>query len=404
MVQKNYISNTGLVTQSLDDILNDPESGLIVLFKNIYGQDINLEQNSPDGQWLNILAQEKKDILDLFTQYYNNLDVDRVVGIPQQILYKLNGLTIKAFTYSYVYVNVTTTKALNLDAISNADLENEDAVGYTVADTNGNRWILTSGTADNYVSLSAGTTQLNFRAAQLGNVQALPNTITIMETVVAGISGVNNPANNYITGAVGESDSEFRLRRNRSMSVPSQGFDDSIQSQLLNLTNVTQAKVYQNRTNSTVDGIPAHTVWVVVEGGSDEEIGKVIYNNMPPGIPMKGGQSASIVKPSGNTEVVYYDRPTAVDLYINVTIKLLSGAIDEDYLKAQLEALDFEIGQSVEAANISTEIKDIIGNTGTPYDVEVSSDGITYSEIVTPSGLDEFFTIDDANINITVVV
>lgn len=402
MVQKNYIGNNGLVTQTLDEIIDDLETS----FKDTYGQDINVSQNSPDGQLVNIMAQEKKDSLDLLTQYYNNLDVDRVVGIPQQILYKLNGLTIKAFTYSYVLVNITTTKALNLDAISTADEGNEDAVGYTVSDTNGNRWILISGDANNYKSLSAGTTLCTFRAAQLGNVQALPNTITVMETIVAGVSGVNNPANNFILGGVGESDSEFRLRRNQSMSVPSQGFADSIQSQLLNLTNVTQAKVYQNRTGSAVNGIPAHTIWVVVEGGDKDDIGRVIYNNLPPGIPMKGSETVDVARPNGETETIQYDQPTAIDLYIKAKIKRLGAAIDEDYLKSQLEALRFNIGETVEAANISTEIKNAIGDSGTPYDVEISATGEvdSYSELATPEGLDEFFTIDDANIDITVVI
>lgn len=393
MAQNNYIGNNGLVVQSLEEILAD----LTEQFQSIYGYDINLEQNSPDGQWLNILAQEKKDILDLFTQYYNNLDVDRVVGIPQQILYKLNGLTIKAFTYSYVYVNVTTTAPVNLQGLDD-NIENADGTGYTVTDTNGNRWILVESQ-----SLAAGTHLLNFRSAELGGVTALPNTITVMETIIAGVSGVNNPANNYITGNVGESDSEFRLRRNQSMSVPSQGFADSIQSQLLNLDNVTEAKVFQNRTSSPVNGIPAHTVWVVVEGGNSQDIGQVIYANMPPGIPMKGNETVNITRPNGEIEVVQYDLPTASDLYISATIKLLGGAIDEDYLKEQLAQLTFEIGESVESANITTEIKDIIGGNGTPYDVELSTDGITYSEVVTPANLDEYFTINTANITITVV-
>ena len=393
MAQNNYIGNNGLVVQSLEEILAD----LTEQFQNIYGYDINLEQNSPDGQWINILAQEKKDILDLFTQYYNNLDVDRVVGIPQQILYKLNGLTIKAFTYSYVYVNVTTTAPVNLQGLDE-NIENADGTGYTVTDTNGNRWILAESQ-----SLNAGTHLLNFRSAELGGVTALPNTITVMETIIAGVSGVNNPANNYITGNVGENESEFRLRRNQSMSVPSQGFADSIQSQLLSLNNVTEAKVYQNRTSSTVSGIPAHTVWVIVEGGNSQDIAQTIYANIPPGIPMKGDETVNITRPNGEIEVIQYDIPDASDLYVKATIKLLGGAIDEDYLKSQLSTLTFEIGETVEAANISTEIKNIIGGNGTPYDVELSIDGITYDEVVTPANLDEYFTINTNNITITVV-
>lgn len=400
MPQSNYIGVNGLVTQSLEEIRTD----LITKFQNIYGTDINLDQNSPDGQWLNILAQEKKDALDLFTQYYNNLDVDRVVGIPQQILYKLNGLTINAYTYSYVYIEVTTTQALNLNGISNDNLENADATGYTVTDSNGNRWILTTGTTSSTVSLSAGTTTLNFRAADLGGVTALPNTITIMETIIAGVSGVNNPANNYITGATGESDAQYRIRRNRSVAVASQGFADSLEAQLLNLENVTQAAVYQNRTATpTSDGIPANGVWVICEGGNSDAIGRTIYNNIPPGIPMKGSQTVRVSRPNGLIETVNYDLGAAVDLYVNISIKVLTGAIDDEYLKNELSKITWNIGENAESVNIATATKDIIGGIGTPFDVEVSTDGVTYSEIVTPSALNEYFTLSTDNINITVV-
>ena len=380
----NYIGINGLVTESLEEIYNN----LKTQFQQIYGTDINLDQNSPDGQWLNILAQEKKDILDLFTQYYNNLDVDRVVGIPQQILYKLNGLTINAYTYSYVYMDITTTQALNLNGISDDEIENADATGYTVSDTNGNRWILTTQTASNTISLNAGLNQnLRFRAAELGSVTALPNTITIMETIIAGITSVNNPANNYRTGATGESDAEFRIRRNRSVTVASQGFADSIEAQLLNLAEVTQAKVYQNRTDTTdANNIPAHTAWVICEGGSESDIGKIIYNNIPPGIPMKGNKTVTITRPNGLTDTVNFDRGADEPLYVKMNIKLLGAQIDDDWVKQELSKLTWNIGASAEAANITTATKDIIGEVGTPYDVEVS-DGGSATTSVTGSGI-----------------
>lgn len=393
MAEQNYIGVNGIVTQSLEEIRED----LISKLRNIYGQNINIEQNSPDGQFINILAQAKKDILDLCVQYYNNLDTDRVVGIPQQILYKLNGLIIKAYTYSYVYVNVTTTGPVNLQGLDE-DIENADGVGYTVVDTNGNRWILAESQ-----SLAAGTHLLNFRAAELGSITALPNTINIMETILAGVSGVNNPANNYITGATGESDSEFRTRRNQSVTMPSQGFDDSIEAQLLTLNNVTQAKAYQNRGNTTQNGIPPHTVWVVVEGGSSDDIGNVIYHNLPPGIPMKGETSVEVLRPNGSYETIYYDTPTAVPIYIRMDIQVMSGAIDQDYIKQQLSLITFNIGESAESVNIAAAVKDIITTNGSPYNVDLSLDNSSWSDIITPSGLDEYFTIIADNITITVV-
>lgn len=391
---QNYIGINGLVTQSLEEIRAD----LISKFQNIYGNNINIEQNSPDGQFINLLAQEKKDTLDLFTQFYNNLDPDRVIGIPQQILYKLNGLTINAYTYSYVYVNVTTTQPVNLQGLDE-NIESADATGYTVRDTNGNRWILATST-----NLEVGEFLLSFRAAELGSVTALPNTINIMETVLLGVSGVNNPANNYITGNQGETSAQFRQRRNQAMAVAAQGFDDAIESQMLNLENVTQCKVYDNRIDEIENEIPPHTVWVIVEGGTPEEIGRIIYNNLPPGIPMKGTQSVSISKTNGQIQVINYDLPTAVPLYVRATIKNFANTnIDINYIKQQLALLDFKIGALVESLVIQNEIKNVIGETGSPYNCEISLNGSTWVDYLTPVGLDEYFSISTNNITLTVV-
>lgn len=381
---QNFIGINGLVTQSLDEILNDSDNGLIPRFMSIYNLS-NIEQNSPDGQWLNILAQEKKDILDLVTTYYNNLDPDRVVGIPQQILYKLNGLTINAYTYSYVYMTVNVSENVTLQGLDD-NIDNTDGVGYTVSDGNGNRWILAE-THD----LTPGSFTLNFRAAELGAVTALPNTITIMETVLKGVTSVNNPAANYITGNDGETDAQFRQRRNRAMSVPSQGFTDSIESQMLNLNGVSQCKVYDNKTNTITNNIPAHGVWVIVEGGASEEIGQIIYNNLPPGIPMKGTQTVDILKPNGETVTLQYDYPQPVTLYIKATIQAFDGSLDPDYIKTQLvSALDYNIQERADGALITTNLKNIIGDMGTVYNVEVSLDNTTWAEYIKPTGLNEF--------------
>lgn len=391
---QNYIGISGLVTQSLEEIRQD----LITKFKGVYGQDINIEQNSPDGQWINILAQEKKDILDLFTQFYNNLDPDRVIGIPQQILYKLNCLIIKAYTYSYTYVNVTVNESTSLQGLD-ANIESADGTGYTVRDINGNRWILAAS-----AELEAGVHSLNFRAADLGSITAFPNTINVMETVVRGVSSVNNPAGNYITGSTGETSAQFRLRRNQAMAVPSQGFDESTESQILNLTNVTQCKVYDNRTDSVVNGIPAHGIWVIVQGGQPEDIGRVIYNNLPPGIPMKGEQSVWVQKTNGDVVEVLYDVPAAVNLYVRATIKNFTTTnLYENYIKEQLALTEYQIHERAESSTLLGTIKETIGDAGTPYNVEISADNSNWVEYATPEGLDEFFVITTANITLTIV-
>lgn len=391
----NYIGIDGLVTQSLEEIRAD----FTEKFRGIYGTDINIEQNSSDGQFINLMAQEKKDTLDLITQFYNNLDADAVIGIAQDVLYKLNGIVRKNFTYSYCLIYVTTTDAVTLQGLDN-DIDNPDGVGYTVTDGNGNRWIL----AATQEFETSGKYLLNFRAAELGAVTAAANTINIMETVLRNVASVNNPANNYITGGVGESDSEYRTRRNRSMSMPTQGFDESTESQMLEMTDVIDCKVYDNRSNEEKNGIPAHGVWVIVEGGTPSEIARIIYNNIPPGIPMKGEQSVLVTKLNGDVEEIHYEVPTPVNLYVKATIRNFSTTdIDVDYIKSELSKNTYNIGEQVESVNLQTQIKNLIGANGTPYDVLISGDNVNWVEYVTPDRLDGYFAITSDTITLNII-
>lgn len=237
-----------------------------------------------------------------------------------------------------------------------------------------------------------------------GGIQCLPNTVTLPETIVSGVVSVTNPAANYITGDTGESDAEYRQRRNKTVALPSQGFDESIEAQLLNLDTVTQVKVYDNRKSVEVNGIPAHTIWVIVEGGQNSEIGNIIYANIPPGIPMKGSIEVLVSKSNGELTPVYFDRGTAQTLYVKVTIKNLeTTALDETDIKNKMsENLTYNIGENADTATITCVLRDILNNTGIPYDVEVSTDNSNWQEIVTPTGLDNYFALAAENITLTV--
>ena len=64
----NYIDANGLTTQDLESI----RTGLISKFKSIYGDDINLEQNSPDGQWILLVGS---GAINTGESFYYNTDI-----------------------------------------------------------------------------------------------------------------------------------------------------------------------------------------------------------------------------------------------------------------------------------------------------------------------------------------
>lgn len=392
----NVIDANGIHIDDLETTLDD----LTTQFKDIYGQNVNVDQNSPDGQLLNIIAQAKQDLLEFAVSIYNGMDVDTVIGNQQDILYKLNGIIRKASEYSYVEVAVTTNAACNLNGLD-SNVLSPTAVGYTVADTNGNSWYLVDS-----VSLEANTTTiLNFRAANTGALECLPNTVTVMSTVVAGVASVTNPSIQYLTGASEESYADFRTRRNRAMSIASTGFEDGLRAQLENLSTVTAAYVYQNRSDVTdANGVPPHSIWCIVEGGTDDEVGQIIYANLTDGCGMKGETIVNVIKSNGSIEEIRYDRPIFQPLYIRANLQNLTAAdLDLDDIKTQMvKELSFEIYGAADGSNITTTMKNIVLNNAVPYDVQVSNDNINWYEYLLPTTVQNKFALDTNYITLTV--
>lgn len=391
----NQITKDGIETDDLQTILAE----LTEDFKNIYGQDINLEQSTSDGQLINILAQAKRDTLDLAVQSYNLFNPETVIGRAQDNLYKLIGLYRKASKFSFVQVNVTITAPANLQGLDD-DVENPDGVGYTLSDTNGNNFILVNSTN----LTSAGTYLLDFRAQNIGAIQVLPNTIKNMVSVIRGVSYVNNPSVQYQTGSDEETDAEFRIRFNKSRSLSGKGFNDSLLAALLNINLVTDAQVYSNRTNATdSDGTPAHSVWVIVEGGTDEEVAEAIYSNVSDGSGMRGAQLVALRKSNGLFETIYFDRAQSEPLYVKATLKnLTTRELDLDAIKqALIQGLNFKIYGSVDTAEITCILRDYSSDY-VPYNVEISVNNTTWEEYLLPQNKQNKFTLTADNITLTV--
>ena len=394
----NYIDKDGLHTQSLTEIRDELVSG----YKSIYGDDISVDSDTPDGQRINIEAQSKADLLDYSRQVYNSFDVDTVIGDQQDRLYKINNVYRQNADYTFVEVNVTIDKPVNLQGLD-TDILSANGSGYTVADDIGTNFILA-----NSVSLSnAGTYTLEFRAEKIGAVDVSPNTITNMVTVIAGVVSVNNPSKQFITGNTQETDAEFRIRRNRSTAISAQGFYDALEGQFYSIPNVVSAIVYENTPDNKQ--IPQSNlnsaIWCIVEGGSDTDIAKVIYANRTLGCAMIGNTTASITRIDGTTFTARFDRPQSQDLYLRLTLKSRVGLVpDEDFIKHQLaENSKFGIYQTVTTTDMVLAVNDIDSSVFVT-ECELSNDGSSWGSSATPTTKDKYFTLSEANITITVEV
>jgi hypothetical protein len=144
-------------------------------------------------------------------------------------------------------------------------------------------------------------------------------------------------------------------------------------------------------------------LWVITDGGLDADIAKAIYLYRPIGVPMKGSETVDISQVDGSTFTVAFDIAALVNLYLNISLKRITGVIDETALKNYLH-INYtpRINQPANTSDIITLI-----NAYDPLIVitvsTISIDNTNwYSDILAPLKKNKF-ALPVANITITEV-
>lgn len=169
------------------------------------------------------------------------------------------------------------------------------------------------------LSITSISNVVGVEAKEDGSVVAPEGTLTVLPVPVSGITSVIN-LKSATVGKPRETDDEFRVRRYESVSVIGSGTFASIRSKVRNVPDVTTAFVIANESASTdVDGRPAKSFEVVVEGGDLDEIAETIWVNHPVGIESTGDITRTYVDEDNVPRVVKFSRPVPVYIHVNVT-------------------------------------------------------------------------------------
>ena len=389
----------GLSVDNYNTLLGNIQSDMNSIYA-VDGDNINFDSSTPDGQFTNILAQIGSDIREVVQEVYNSFDPDKCTGVIQDSRYSLNYLTRKGGSFTIQNIDVTTDKTVTLQGLD-ANYNDLNAASYTVSDNAGNLWYLIDTT-----TLLAGTTSLPFRSQNLGLVQPTIGTINNQVTKVLGVTSVNNSVAPTTLGESQESDAEFRIRRNRSTATNGQNNYDAIIGQLLELDGVTDVQVHVNNTSSTDStGTNAYTVWVIAEGGANADIANVIYQNST-GLPTRGAIEVDVPSVSGQVFTTSFDRANPVSLYIQFDLKNTNSDanVSEDTIKEYIaENLTFTLNQPAETSYVTEIASAALLQYGLglyALNVEVSTDGTTWTDYIASSSLKNKFVVDATRITI----
>ena len=410
------LNENGLTLSTYTELLDNIQSAM----NTIYAQDgdtINFDSETPDGQFTNILTQIGADVRQLAMEVYNSFNPDNCTGIVQDWRYAINFITRKGGTYTIQNIDITTDRTVTLQGLD-GNFNQPTATAYTVSDDSGNQWYLIDTT-----TLTAGTTSLAFRSQNLGLVQTTIGTIQNQVTKVLGVTNVNNTVAPTSRGVDEESDLDFRIRRTRSTAIKGQNNYDIMNGQLLELENVVDAKVFVNNTNSTntavtgdsKNGVPPYNIWVIVEGGSNDDIANVIYHNSA-GLPTFGYAKGSItytkvntITVAGQTFTVKFNRVNPVPLHVRFDLKIAETgiSINEDTIKNYIvDNLLFKLNQNAETSYV-TEVcaQALLQFNADIYalNVEISTNGTTWTDYLPSTSWMNKFVVDKANITINQV-
>lgn len=387
------LDTTGLTIESLAGIIAELVAGM----QGIYGSDINVNSNSPDGQMINLYAQSVIDQLELLQTTVNSFSLLTAFGTLLDQRVSLIGIQRKQGTYTQTPVDVTVTQACTLvgqDALAS----NPNAVVFTAADSNGNQYQLVTTQTPGM----AGTNTYIFQAVDIGLIQIIANTITTIVTSQIGVQSVNNSTVVGVSEGVDEeNDAQLRIRAAQSFALAATGPADAVEAALLAYPEVVDALVIENA-GATPDSYstPAHSIWAIVRGGTDAEIGQAIYAKKMPGCGMRGSESYVITRPNGLTFTALWDIAVALPLFIQFHIAAISGSgsFDSTAIKTALAAaLPYRINQGANIGQIIAAMQSI-APTGYLTSVGVSLINSGYQDSIPTTHGYNYFTVSVSDI------
>lgn len=349
------VTENGIQAPSYAEILDYFQSQA----RAIFGQDINVDADTQDGQLIAIFAQAVSDVNAQAIATYNQYNPNTAVGVGLDSAVKTNGITRQSATNS--------TVDLVLIGQAGTVITN----GYATDDNN-NNWML----PDQVVIPISGEITVTATAEEVGDIEASPNTITQIGTPTLGWQSVNNPSPATVGVAV-ETDSQLRARQARSTELSSVSLWEGIIASLLNLEDVTRVSGVKNDEDEVnEEGIPGHTVAMIVEGGNVDEIGRTIFLKKGEGVGTYGTTETTYIDSYGFPNVIKFSRPTVVNVFVTLTITpastYLSTAADE--IKARIADYinGLDIGEDVNIARVlASAVKDC--DTGMDNRFEVSA-------------------------------
>lgn len=391
-----YITSQGVIVPDTAAIRADVEAE----WRAAFGEDLVTTPETPQGVIITLQTEERDAIARNNAALANQINPDVAGGVFLDALLSFTGGVRRAATRSTLAgVVFSGVPGTNIPAGSQAIVSGTGEVFAT----------------DNPLVIGAGGTVTgSMTAVNSGAIQVPIAGLDTVASAVLGWETVTNPAS-AVPGAPEQSDVAARALRRQTLALQTVSTTEAIVSRVMAIPEVRSMSFRENTaaTTQTIDGISmvAKSIYACVQGGSDADVARALYETKTVGAAYNGTTTVNVTDPfSGQITPVKFDRPTEIPILVRVTVRntpldvqtLVRDAI-MDYVNGDLEGgMGLTVGTNVypfEFSGACNQIEPSIVVTN----VELSTDGTTWSSAPLTVALDEVATLQRSSITVNVV-
>ena len=295
------ITDQGVQPDDLATYIADIEE----LLRTIFGQDLSLDAETPQGQFAATFGLFMAGADEVAVHATNGLNLYKAAGLQLDDIGTLFDLARSEGTRSSVTATLSGTPGTIV------------LPGARARTTTGALFFLT----ERRIIQAGGTVEGTFRSQETGPIVAGAGELTQLVDAISGWTGITNAAP-AVLGRDRETDPNYRKRFQGEVSTNARDALEVIRSRVLTLANVTDCLVLDNSTNApvTTQGvqIAARALLVLVEGGDNDDIATAIAATKPAGSVTIGDQLVQVARRNNHTVPIRFQRVTEIPLTVTV--------------------------------------------------------------------------------------
>lgn len=303
------ITPAGFTIKILQEILAEYKSSEQALIHPA----IDVSDSRPLGQLNGIVSEREALLWELLRFSFSANDPDAAEGFLLDALCAITGTRRRAASSSIVTCTVNLDAGVTLPEGSTAYVQD-------------NPTRLFQSSAD-VTSTTAGDYTVDFESTDTGPVVANAGTLNQIAGPVTGWNSITNPLDAAL-GRVADTDTVLRQRRVDGLEKNGGATPDAIRSDLLAIKGVEKVLIFENQSDSIVDGQPSHSIEVLVFDGivpsvANDDIAQAIWNSKAAGVGTFGSITGVAVDTEGTNQNVQFSRPTVENVWLEFDVDVV---------------------------------------------------------------------------------